>query len=261
MKRFLNYIEGPYFSLVVALLLGAVALSGRTGIYLSYTALVFAWIFISVTIGEESVKIRWPVGVSSAIIFLMLAYFLPPKPELGKYEGTLVPGTGTAPTMPSTENLSSGAVAVIYGKNVSINSVFPHTLLRMGNDDIIVIDRDKKSGNIKVLSLRVFDDQYDIIARIDESDFWVKNTNRAKRPDEHTLIVYDHNDEQVLKIELLNPQTLEIQGIFRSPKLKSRYATITATEFRILPTIGPISGGLLISGSSTSNSAIDILIN
>jgi hypothetical protein len=41
---------------------------------------------------------------------------------------------------------------------------------------------------------------------------------RYKRPDPSTVIVYDHNDVEVLNMKFLNSKALSLTGIFRHPK-------------------------------------------
>ena len=170
-------------------------------------------------------------------------------------EGILVPGNKPTPQLPGNRAIPDGSLAVLFGSNVSINSQFPHVLLRLGGEDMIVINRDATGGNLKITTLRIFDDRDEIIARIDQNEFWVKNTNRAKRPDEHTLIVYDYHDEQVLKLEFLNPQIVQVEGIFRSSKINPSYAVITPTEMRIMP------NRMTLTGNTMINSAADIVVN
>jgi hypothetical protein len=96
----------------------------------------------------------------------------------------------------------------------------------MGGEEMLAIDRDPKTKNLVVSMLRVFDDRGNIIARIDTNGFWVANTSRKKRPDESTLVVFDHNDIEVLNIKFLNPSAIKILGTFR----KDRYPPIIIAE-------------------------------
>ncbi len=126
----------------------------------------------------------------------------------------------------------------------SVNTVFPHTVLQMRGEPMIVIDRDPKTKNLPVTTLRIFDDRDDIIARLDQDGFWVQNTSRKKRPDEHTLIVYDHNDQQVLKINFINPQMISIEGVFRHPRAKPNFIVVTEKQMIMLPSTIVISGNV-----------------
>ena len=100
---------------------------------------------------------------------------------------------------------------------------------------MIVIDKEPKTNNVVVTLLKVFDDRNDIIARIDQDGFWVQNALRRKRPDPSTLIVYDHSDTEVLRLRLLNSNTIYIQGTFRHAKLGEKYLLITETAAIAMP--------------------------
>jgi hypothetical protein len=123
----------------------------------------------------------------------------------------------------------------------------------MAGDPMIVADRDPATKNLTITTLRIFDDRDDIIARIDQDGFWVKNTNRKKRPDEHTLVVYDHNDDQVLKIQYVNPNVIYVEGVLRSKKMKPRYVVISEEEMTLFPARGRISGNVFGGGRASIN--------
>ena len=149
-----------------------------------------------------------------------------PQLDLGSNEGILVPGNAPMPEMVAKCRVPDGALSILIGSNLSWNTRFPHTVLEMGGEQMLVVDKDDKR-NLRVSVLRIFDDRDDIIARIDDDGFWVQNTLRKKRPDPSTLIVYDHNDLQVLKLQYLNEKVISIQGIFRHAKIRPSYLVVT----------------------------------
>jgi hypothetical protein len=106
---------------------------------------------------------------------------------------------------------------------------------------MLVIDKDDKH-NLKVSILKIFDGRDDIIARIDDDGFWVQNTLRKKRPDQSTLIVYDHNDTEVLKLQYLNERMISIQGVFRHAKIKPSYLIVTPEMVIKMPNNNRIIG-------------------
>jgi hypothetical protein len=97
--------------------------------------------------------------------------------------------------------------------------------------------------------LKIFDDRNDIIARIDVDGFWVANTVRKKRPDQSTLVVYDHYDREVLKIHLLNDRAMSLTGIFRLPS--------STVPMRITPSSIDIDTNKYM-GNTVDRSDIDI---
>jgi hypothetical protein len=165
--------------------------------------------------------------------------------DLSKNEGVLTPANLSTPTLPRGATIAPNGIAFLYGSNVSLNdTAFPLTILEMKGESMIVVDRDPDTKNLLITTLRVFDDRDDIIARIDRDGFWVQNTLRKKRPDEHTLIVFDHNDQQVLKIHFLNPQTVSVEGVFRHPQIKPGFLVITENEMIQMPNHIVFRGGL-----------------
>src|SRR6185295_13230824 len=163
-----------------------------------------------------------------------------------------IPSNKPTPPLPWNQKIADGYLAVRLGGNFALESKFPHTIFSMAEEPMLVIDWEKDTGNLIITTLRVFDDRDDIIARIDNDGFWVQNTIRKKRPDQHTLVVYDHNDDEVLRIEFLNPKIVSIAGIFRHRKLKPKYMIAEQDQLRYMPR-GPIVSGNL-SKDSEGNS-------
>jgi hypothetical protein len=109
---------------------------------------------------------------------------------------------GNQPTPSTVCHVPNDAFAVFYGSNVSWttrNDV--QTIVKMAGDQMIAVSRsdDGRTGFITVL--KIFDDKGDIITRIDEDGRWVRSDIRYKRPDPSTIIVYDHNDIEVLNMK------------------------------------------------------------
>jgi hypothetical protein len=65
------------------------------------------------------------------------------------------------------------------------------------------------------------------ITHIDEKGLWVDPSARKTRPDRSTLIVYDHDDAEVLNVKPLNASTISFTGIFR---VKGRPPVAVADE-------------------------------
>ena len=172
-------------------------------------------------------------------------------------EGVLVPDNLPTPQLPPAvamfnTSIPANALKVFFGSNMSWSETMPHTILKMGNDPMIQIDRLEKANQLIVTVLRIFDDRDNIIARIDKDGFWVENNTRNKRPDPHTLVVFDHLDNEVLRIHFVNTTAIVITGTFRHPGMRN-VVTITPTEFR--------NGGFILSGSPMGENGVDIVID
>ena len=111
---------------------------------------------------------------------------------------------GNQPSPATRCHIPNDAFAVFYGTNVSWttrNDV--QTILKIAGDQIITMNRSEDGHTGFITTLKLFDDRGDIIARIDEDGRWVRSDIRYKRPDPSTVIVYDHNDAEVLTIKFL----------------------------------------------------------
>lgn len=149
-------------------------------------------------------------------------------------------------------NLDNSALKVIYGTNVATATKLPHTVLKISGDPIIQFTKHPSRNELIISCLKVFDDRNNIIARIDEEDgLWVENSTRKKRPDPSTIVVYDHLDKEVLRLNFANPTTLYVTGIFRHPNLS---VPIVVTEEAYQ------QGGQRMTNSFFGNSNVDIFI-
>jgi hypothetical protein len=128
-------------------------------------------------------------------------------------EGVLVPAHDVI--APSHCSIPRGATTIHLGSDIAYVVDFPSTILQMHGEPIIVADM--LDGDLVLSVLRVFDDRNDIITRIDADGFWVNPTARIKKPDASTLVVYDHLDNEILRLRFMNRNAISIEGIFRSP--------------------------------------------
>lgn len=131
----------------------------------------------------------------------------------------LIPSNELSPPVPRGASIPDNALVLFLGSAVAWETRFPHSIVQMNGEDMLTIDRDSR-GYLIIKLLRIFDDRNNIIARIDgKNGFWVDPSSRRERPNPSTLIVYDHNDDQVLNIKFLNPKTLRILGTFRRGRI------------------------------------------
>lgn len=141
----------------------------------------------------------------------------------------LFPGTEPLPALAAKCKVPADALMVSFGSNLGWATNMPHTIIQMGGDPILSIDRDRASASLIITVLRIFDDRNDIIAKIDKDGFWVRGDTRMKRPDRSSLIVFDHNDSEVLNIRFLNPRAISVTGIFRHTHV--RFPVILTPEY------------------------------
>jgi hypothetical protein len=138
------------------------------------------------------------------------------RKELAKNEGILFPDSASTPPMPTQCKRIPGAFLIFLGTNVSQAARLPHTIVRINGEVLLSIDVGRFGNSIVLRTLKIVDDRNDVIATMTDGRFWVRETNRKSRPDLSTLVVYDHNDIEVLKIRFLNTHAMSIEGVFRN---------------------------------------------
>jgi len=163
----------------------------------------------------------------------------------------LVAGNMPTPPLTTEARVPQDALMIFLGSSIAWAAKMPHTVVEMGSDKMLVIDKDKPSGKLVVSVLRIFDDRNNVIARIDEHGFWVANSARIKRRDPSTLVVFDHGDLEVLRIAFLNPKSLLITGVFRHAGLRTVLIT---------PEFLDIGGMRIIQSSFGENVGADISV-
>ena len=177
--------------------------------------------------------------------------------DLSKNEGILYPANETTPAIPAkcAEMIPKDALVIFYGDNISFTQKRFQNIIRLGGEVLLQIDREQSTGAIYISVLRVFDDRNDIIAKIDSDGFCVRNTSQKKRPDESTLVVYDHNDYEVLNIRLLNKNAIRLTGIFRRPRLPPIVISSNSVKWANLTFSGLCSGPSISPSGSVLNLA------
>jgi hypothetical protein len=175
-----------------------------------------------------------------------------PKFDLSKNEGVLVPGAEATPVLPNAckDSVPSDAMMLFFGTSVSWFTGNKQTIIQMRGEPMLVVAKDG-NGNLTIETLKIFDDQNEIIANVDKDGFWVRNTNRKKRPDPSTLMVYDRKDAEALKIQFLNPRAIIVRGIFRRENVPSVVITDTHVS------LGNIRGSHSCFGAAVVNINVD----
>ncbi len=133
---------------------------------------------------------------------------------VSKYEGILKPSNDAVPISCGPEFFE---LAIKAGNNILTSRIYPYNVIVA--DDRPIVQIDKKEHSIIIKELRVFDDRQNVVVHIQDNRFWVLRDSRLERPDSSTLVVYDHNDDQVLRIRYSNPHVISLEGIFRNNQL------------------------------------------
>ena len=128
--------------------------------------------------------------------------------------GVLSPGTKQLPE--GRVHIPQGAIAIFLGNSVAYTTSFPHTVIEVGGDPALVID--KTEAGIAVFA-KMFSEDGRIVAELKENQFHVNPNNyfRIERPNDHSLVVYDQRGRQALNVEFLNPFAIKLLGRFYFP--------------------------------------------
>ena len=151
------------------------------------------------------------VGLVCLTLFLIIKHENLQK-ELAKNEGILTPSNLPRPSTSCPMN--DGDFAVFAGGGAAVSPQTPAVFLMIAGEEVIAADR-LDNGSIRLKTIRLYDDQNEIIARVSDNTLWVHPSARRVRPDLHTLVVYDRRDIEVLALRFLNPNSVSISGTFR----------------------------------------------
>jgi len=181
------------------------------------TGFLIVWLWL---VSKGPLVSRLLLGVAGAAIILPGADVALQWVDLREVQlsKTLRPRNVQTPPIPADCKVPKGAVMVFLGSNLAIATKMPSTIIQMGDQDMLAIDMDR-DHRLTIETLRIFDDQNEAIAQIDDDEFSVAPSVRHVKPDESTFVVYDQHSAEVLRISYLNIQAVSIRGEFRGENL------------------------------------------
>jgi hypothetical protein len=102
--------------------------------------------------------------------------------------------------------------------------------LRFGKQEVLTVRRTAKGIAV---SAAVFSADGRAVAQIIDNHFYINPNNffRSERSDSHSLVVYDQQAQEVLRIRYLNPLSVKVTGVFYS--LKSQLVLVKEDEILI----------------------------
>jgi hypothetical protein len=166
--------------------------------------------------------LKWG-GTLAILIFLAINLWgirgIQVQYELKQPYGRLSPANDPTPVIPCGQ-LGIGDVAIFLGTNVGIAKQFPYVVVRLNNQDRLVLNREP-DGTIG-LSVDIRSDDGKIIARLMNGKFEINEHNTLNRvhTDQSTLEVVDQYGDNVLHVRYLNPHAISLQAILRYSELK-----------------------------------------
>jgi hypothetical protein len=129
-------------------------------------------------------------------------------------EATLVPG---GYPLPPGCPVHSGELVVYWGATSTVAPKQSMAVLTMGRDTMLRVDRDPSGKRAIVSSLRLLDVLGHPIATIENNKMWVASGYRETRPDASTLVIYDSEDYEILRLSYLTENAISITATFRHP--------------------------------------------
>jgi hypothetical protein len=139
------------------------------------------------------------------------------------------------------------ALAIFLGNTVFYASKFPPIILRVGGQDILVIN---KKNNAVTISAKFYSRDKKIVAELKENKFFINPNNyfRVEYPDESSLIVYDQEGIQILNVDYLNKTAIKLLGTIYIPNRDTIVIGEEAQKF----------GNMNFSNCSFYNNGVDI---
>lgn len=131
--------------------------------------------------------------------------------------GVLLPGNKPTPNeLPCVASLPAGEVILFYGNSASYGNGYPHTVIQVDNQPLLVVGMSK--GGVTV-SAKLFSSDNRIVSELKDNKFFINPNNyfRIERPNKHLLIIYDQQGNQALNVEYLNRFAIKILGRFNLP--------------------------------------------
>jgi hypothetical protein len=204
-------LESPYTDLVVAIVLGALALSGKFTVTATHALLAFAWAIVIVGLRGQPLPLMVWYGAVAAGVLVLLGYWFSPDP-IPRYVGVLYPKVHSV--------LKNGQIAtrVLEIGNSGTNFVLGgqnNVLLDFFGDSQLSLE--EISGRLYV-STRIRDEDGKLIAELYRNEWKVAPPPNTwdRNYDRNTLEVKNAGSRIALQVRLLADR-VQMQGEWFAP--------------------------------------------
>jgi hypothetical protein len=128
--------------------------------------------------------------------------------------GILIPDNKPTPAI--DRKIPEDAFAILLGNTIAYTKSFPHTVIQIKKQNLLVINKQKDRITI---TANFYSRDGKIVAGLVDNRFDINPNNyyRIERPNYHTLIVYDQEANQMLNVEYINPSAIKLLGKFYIP--------------------------------------------
>jgi hypothetical protein len=173
--------------------------------------------FSSILLIEFRCKI-WAIATTMLIVIAAVILLAAPPvvPEETEYHGWLVPANDPTPPnkcIKQKTNQANTLLMLFGGTGVFMNGDQRFEVLNIGGHDTIDV---QKSHFGLLVNVDLLDAYGNLAMRIEDNEFHVipGQTSFSKRPDRSTLLVNGKNGDELFWVRYLNPQTVQIRGVF-----------------------------------------------
>jgi hypothetical protein len=187
---------------------------------------VIGFVVTGAVYGHNRVEAIWFLFLPSAVILVVATCLqwhllvLAPEdqsapPTETVISGLLVPANEPTPANPCG-TIPNNAMLVLLGNSASWSARFPQTIIKIGKDRMLTMD--EIAGQIAI-SGKFYSRDGRIVATIENNEFSINPNNyfRKKRPDKHSLVVWDQEGAEVLNVRFINPKAIKFLGLIRHP--------------------------------------------
>lgn len=150
---------------------------------------------------------------------LWIPYFhdLAPKQQINRTEtqGYLTPANDQIPVIPCSDPIPEDAMLIFLGNSLAYSTNATHKIITLNKEDVLAVSDSENGISVNAI-LR--DKSGKGIVKIENNEFVINQNNfwYQKKPDRHTLEVYDQFNQRVFYIRYLNWYAIKILGSFYS---------------------------------------------
>ncbi len=131
-------------------------------------------------------------------------------------EGLLIPANEPDPPNPCWHmTIPNEALKMFLGNtNLVWTTGTQAVVLRFGKQEVLSIRRTDKGAAV---SAKVFSEDGKVVAQIVDNQFYINPNNFFRKAgDKHSLVVYDLEAQEVLRVRYLNTLSFKVTGVFYS---------------------------------------------
>jgi hypothetical protein len=176
----------------------------------------FEWVVFG-----QTILIKNPKAITNTAIAILILLWVPRMGDLiratqtqeSETQGYLIPANDSNPPNPCEESIPDDAILIYLGNSLAYVEGESSDIFTLAWESVLSFRRTPKGISINAI-LRSKDGRGIVIIEnnefiINRNNFWYK-----KRPDKHTLEVYDEYNQRVFYIRYLNEDAIKIIGVF-----------------------------------------------